>query len=206
MQINFGRKSRLTALGVGLTAAAALAISSSGPALADTTDTGGTATIGLSRAFIVGAAKSNVIILPETPVTSSYDSTASSDAFTGPVTGGDGEVSVFFGNVQLGGSLVLINAASGKTVTITGLDLNLFTGALTGILPGGTSQTALAYIGGDISTGSDPGPPATETLSADELALSGKAARALNTGLSTTSFKRGTNIGSFTTTFDVTVT
>lgn len=128
------------------------------------------------------------------------------DAYTVPVTGGNGEVSIFTGTVDFGGSLVLINGATGKTVTVTNLRLNLFTAALTGTFPGGTRQTALAYLNGDISSGSSAGPPATETLSADQLDLSWKAATALNAGLSTTVFKRGTNIGNFTTTFDVTIT
>jgi hypothetical protein len=182
----------------------AVAVSSSGPALADTADTGGTATISMTGSFLTGLAKSNVVVLPGTPTTSSYANGL--DAYTVPVTGGNGEVSTFFGTVDLGGSLVLINGASGKTVTITNLELNLFTGALTGAFAGGTHQTALAYLTGDISTSSSAGPPATETLSADEIHLSLKAAAALNTSLATTVFKRGTNIGTFTTTFDVTIT
>lgn len=203
MHIAFGRKPRLIALGAGLLTAAAVAVLGSGPALADTADTGGTATVNLTGSFLTGLAKSNVIVLPGAPATSSYANGL--DAYTVPVTGGNGEVNIFFGTVDLGGSLVLINGASGKTVTITNLELNLFTGALTGTFPGGTSQTALAYLGGDITTSSDPGPPVTETLSADLITLSWKAARALDTDLNSTVFKRGTNIGRFTTTFDVTV-
>jgi hypothetical protein len=98
-----------------------------------------------------------------------------------------------------------MNAKASKTVTITSLELNLFTGGLTGVLPGGTAQTALAYLGGDVSTSSQPGPPATESLNADQLKLSGKAAKTLNTDLGTTAFLEGSDIGTFATTFDVTV-
>jgi hypothetical protein len=182
MHIAFGRKSRLTALGAGLITAAALAVSSSGPALADTADTGGTAVVSLTGSFLTSLAKSNVIVLPGTPATSSF--ATGPDAYTVPVTGGNGEVSIFFGN----------------------LELDLFTGALTGTFPGSTRQTALAYLAGDISASSSAGPPATETLSAGQFDLSWKAATALNDGLGTTVLKRGTNIGNFTTTFDVTST
>ena len=57
-----------------------------------------------------------------------------------PVTGGNGEVSNFYGILDLGGSLNVVNAATGKTVAITGLELNFFTGALTGIFPGGPAH------------------------------------------------------------------
>jgi hypothetical protein len=200
MHITFGRKSRLTALGAGLITAAAVAISASGPALADTADTGGTAAISTPRAIVVGLAKSTIIMLPGNPASSSYAKGA--DTVTLPVTGGNGEVGNLFGTVNFGGSLIIINAKAGKTVTITSLKLNFFNGALTGVLPGGTTQTALAYVGGNMSTSSDP---ATETFSCDELNLSAKAAKALNTDLNTTVFIRGTNIGAFTTTFDVTI-
>jgi hypothetical protein len=203
MHITFGRKSRLTALGAGLITAAAVAVSASGPALADTADTGGTAAISTPRAIVVGLAKSTIIMLPGNPASSSYAKGA--DIVTLPVTGGNGEVGNFFGTVNFGGRLIIINSKAGKTVTITSLKLNFFTGALTGVFPGGTTQTALAYTGGNMSASSDPGPPATETFSCDELHLSGKAAKALNTDLNTTVFIRGTNIGAFTTTFDVTV-
>jgi hypothetical protein len=204
MHITLGRRSRLTALGAGLVTAAALAISSAGPALADTSDTGGSASLAVADTFLVGLAKSAIIVLPESPVTSSDASGA--DTFSLPVTGGNGEVSNFYGVLDLGGSINVVDAATGKSVAITGIELNFFTGALTGSFPGGTRHTTLAYLNGNMSDSSNAGPPATETFSCDELNLSLKAATALNTGLGTKAFKRGTSIGAFATTFDVTIT
>lgn len=198
----FGRKSRLTVLGASVVAAAAVAISASGPALANTTDTGGTAAISVPRAIVVGLAKSTIITLAGHPGSASYAKGV--QTYTLPVTGGTGEVSNFTGIVDYGGRLIIINSSAGHTVTITNLELNFFTGALTGKLPGMTTQTALAYVGGDMSTSSDPGPPPTETFTADQLHLSGKAATALNADLHTTVFIRGADIGGITTTFDVT--
>jgi hypothetical protein len=204
MHITLGRRSRLTALGAGLITAAALAVSSAGPALADTVDTGGSASLAIPDTFLVGLAKSSIIVLPESPVTSSDASGA--DTFTLPVAGGNGEVGNFYGTLNLGGSINIVDAATGKSVAITGIELNFFTGALTGIFPGGIHHSTLAYLNGVMSSSSSAGPPATETFTCDELDLSLKAATALNTGLGTKAFKKGTNIGAFTTTFDVTVT
>ena len=193
MHITFGRRPRLIALGAGLLTAAAFALSASGPALADTTDTGGSGTLSVPVAVVAGLAKANIAALPGTPATSSFDPTAGTDSFTMPVTGGTGEVSNFSGKVEFGGSMVFINGATGKSVTITG------------ILPGGTKHTVLAYVRGDSSTRTSAGPPATETFTTDELDLSSKAAGALNTGLGTKAFIKGTGIGGFTTTYDVTI-
>jgi hypothetical protein len=203
MRITFGRKSRLATLGAGLLTAAVVAVSGSGPALADTTDTGGTASLSVPVAVVAGLANASIVMLPGNPASSSFASGA--NTVTMLVTGGNGEVTNFYGNVNFGGSLVFINAKAGKTLTISDLKLNFFTGAITGVFSGGTTRTALGYFSGSMSTSTDPGPPISETFSADEVDLSGKAAKALNTGLATTIFKRGIIIGAFTTTFAVTV-
>ncbi len=203
MPIRFGRRGRLITLASGMAAAAAVAIAASGPALADTADTGGTAAISVPQSFVTGLAKSSVILFAGAPATSSY--ATGIDTYSLTVTGGNGEVSTFTGVVDLGGTLVAVNAANGKTATISNLQLNFYTGALTGQVTGSTAQIAVAYLGGDLSDSSDPGPPATETVTADQLNLSLKAARALNAALSRTAFKRGAGLGGFTTTFDVTV-
>jgi len=204
MHISIGRRTRLTALGAGLLSAAAFALSAAGPAAADTADTGGTAALSVPRAAVVGLGKSSVIMLPGSPGSASYASGA--ETFTMPVTGGTGEVGNFSGIVDLGGKLVVINTKAGHTVNITDIQLNFFTGALTGVLPGGTAHTPLAYLSGDLSTSKDPGPPATETVSSSEVDMSGKLAAALNKALNTTAFVKGTNMGAFTATFDVTIT
>jgi hypothetical protein len=204
MHISIGRRTRLTALGVGLISAAAIALSAAVPAAADTTDTGGTAALSIPRATVVGLGKSTVILLPGSPASAGY--AAGAETFTMPVTGGTGEVSNFSGIVDLGGKLVVINTKGGHTVNITDLELNLFTGAITGVLPGSTAHMALGYLDGDLSTSSDPGPPATETISSTEVDMSAKLASALNTALSTTAFTKGANVGAFTATFDVTIT
>lgn len=207
MHISIGRRSRLTALGAGLVSAAAIAVSASGPALADTADTGGSASLAVPVAVVAGLANANIVMLPGTPATSSFDPKARTDTVTNPVTGGNAEVRNFYGILKLGGSLVVMDAKTHKSVNITGLQVNLFQGTLQGILPGNTTVTTLAYLNGVMSTSSDAGPPATETLTCSALSLSTKAATALNTDLGVTRvFRHGINIGSFTTTFDVTVT
>jgi len=201
MHISIGRRARLTALGAGLISAAAFALSAAGPAAADTTDTGGTAALSVPRVAVVGLAKSTVILLPGSPGSASYAHGA--ETFTMPVTGGTGEVSNFSGKVDLGGKLIVINTKAGHTVNITDLQLNFFTGALTGVLSGSTAHMPLAFLSGVLSTSSDPGPPATETVSSSEVDMSGKLASALNKALGTKAFVKGTNMGTFTATFDV---
>ncbi|HEX9032253.1 MAG TPA: hypothetical protein VF834_10450 [Streptosporangiaceae bacterium] len=206
MHLTIGRRARLTVLGAGLITAAAVALSATGPALADTTDTGGTATITIPRSYIVHLAKSGVVLLAGAPSTSSYTAGpgnfSSTDAYTLPVTGGNGEVSNFYGTVDLGGTLVVISAAHSQTATITDLKINFFNGTLTGVIDGAARPVTIAYISGNLSSSTGTG---TETFTATQLAFGARAAAALNTALGTTVFARATNLGSLSTTYDVTV-
>ena len=205
MHISFGRKSRLVTLGAGIAAAAAIALSASGPALADTADTGGTATLSVPKATVDAWARTNVLLLAGAPATSSF--AAGQSSYTLNVTGGNGEVSNFTGILQLGGGkLVFLNDKTGRTVVVTGVQLNFFNGSIQGIMPGSTKEMALAFLSGDMSTSSNPGPPATETFSCDQVVLGATAAKALDTALNTTGFSRGMSLGGLTTTFDVTIT
>lgn len=207
MHIAIGRGFRLGALGAGLITAAAVALSASAPALADTADTGGSATITIPRADLVGLAKVGILVLPGGPAASSYtqgpSNFSSFDAFTFPVTGGNGEVSNFSGTVDLGGSLTLINSAHSQTVTISGLELNFFTGALEGIIGAGPHHTTIAWIGGNLSSSTGSG---TETFSSTQLTVAAKGASQLNAALGTKALIKGIILGSFTTTYDVTIT
>ena len=205
MPISIGRLARVTALGTGLIAAAAIALSTTS-ASADTTDTGGSATITVPRSYVVGLAKQGVILLAGGPASASYTAgqgnASSTESCTFTVTGGNGEVANFYGTVQLGGTLVVINAAHSQTATITDLRLDFFNGTLTGVIDGASAPTAIAYISGSLTESTGTG---TETFSASKLMLSGKAATALNAALGTKAFLRATDIGAFTTTFDVTI-
>ena len=204
MHITFGRRSRLTALGAGLITAAALAVSSAGPALADTADTGGSASLAIPDTFLVGLAKSAIIVLPESPVTSS-DATGA-DTYTLPGH-----------RRQRRGQQLLRHPRPRRqhqgrrrrdpqvrrhhrhrAELLHRRPHRHLPGRRPSTPPWPTSTATCPQS-------SSAGPPATETFSCDELDLSAKAATALNTGLGTKAFKRGTSVGAFTTTFDVTI-
>lgn len=205
MQITFGRRTRLGILGAGLITATAVALSSSAVAFADTTDTGGSATVTIPRADLVALGKLGVMILPGAPATGSYvqgpSNFKSFENITTPVTGGTGEVSNFSGIVQMGGSLVLVNTAHSQTVTITGLQLNFFTGALQGIINGAPHHTTIAWVSGTLSSSSGGG---SETFSCTQLITAGTGVSAINAALGAKVLIKGIDLGAFTTTYTVT--
>jgi hypothetical protein len=192
---SFGRWTRLAALSAGVAAAAAIAFTSAGSALADPSDGTGTATITFNTKFLSHLAKWGIYLLPENPATSS--DTGGYDAFTFTVTGGNGSDTNFTGNVSLGGRLTLIDGITGKAVHFTSLQLDYFDGVITGTPEGTTTPIWIADIAGSLATSNNTG---TETFSASNLTLDPQGARYLNTTLHSTSTgkKNGKTYTAFT--------
>jgi hypothetical protein len=181
MSIAIGRWTRLAALGAGLATAAAIAVSASGPALADPVDGTGTATITFNTKFLSHLAQWGIIVIPETPASSSDN--GGYDAFTLPVTGGNGSDTNFSGDVNLGGGLTFIDATTGTAVHFTSLELDYYDGVITGV-PEGTTQTIwIADIAGNLSTTNATG---SQTFKASQLTLDPQGASYLNTTLKST--------------------
>ena len=182
MSVTIGRWTRLAALGAGLATAAAIALASAGPALADPVDGTGTATITFNTHFLANLAKWGIIVIPENPASSS--DTSGYDAFTLPVTGGNGSDTNYSGDVDLAGALTFIDAATGQTVQFTSLELDYYDGVITGV-PAGTTQTIwIADIAGNLWTNNGTG---SETFGASQLAIDPQGASYLNTTLRSTS-------------------
>jgi len=201
MRRTFGRVSRLAVLGGGIVTAAALALSSAAPALADTTDTGGTATITFSLQYMEHLTKAGILVLPGAPATGSFAAGFYNATLT--VTGGNAEVNNFFGALKIGGGkLRIVNADNGKFVTLAGFSFNFNDGTLSAKPVGSTTRVTIADIGGDLSESEMGTPPnVTENFACDQLPVDAAGATFLNKALGTTAFKAGDDLGGFTTTF-----
>jgi hypothetical protein len=178
MGIRISRWTSLAALGAGLATAAAFSLSSAGTALADATDGTGTAVINVNLKVITGLAKWGIVIVPETPAWNSDN--AGVDGYNTTVTGGDGSDTNFSGMVDLGGALTVIDGQTGKSVELTDLELNYFTGTITAVPAGTTKAIAIADLGGNTSVNNGTG---TETFSASILTIDSHGATYLNKAL-----------------------
>src|SRR5271166_2998317 len=165
MRITMGRWSRVAALGAGVATAIAVATSAAGPALAGTTDTGGTASVSLSNPYVLSLAKAGVVVFAAGTATENWSGNSAN--YNLAVTGGTGEIANFYGFVNLGGKLRVANAQNGKAVTLAGLSFSFDTGVLSAKPIGSKTRVAIADIGGNLSTDSEAGPPPTESFSCD---------------------------------------
>jgi hypothetical protein len=203
MHALFSRGSRLATLAAGTVTAAVIALTagSAAPALADTVDTGGSATVTFWNTFLLPTFKSGILVSPVAPGTSTFN--GHRETATWPVTGGDAEINKLFGTVQLGGGMIFINTSSGASAVLTNLGFSLDDGKIVGTPAGTSKPVALVDIAGDLTAGSSAGPPATETFKSSNLRLDAAGAKFLNKALGTTVFKKGENVGKFATTWDV---
>jgi hypothetical protein len=174
---------------LGLAAAAAVAA----PAALAQTDTGGTVTVTVPYSYIVQLAKAGVVEVPLPPASLSSSTSNQTVTATFPVTGGDGDVSVFNGSLDLGGTLDLVSI-KGHLVTLSNLQFNLSSGTISAT-PGGSSTPVTLY---DIAGSVTIGPGATsQTYSSTALDVDPAGASYLDSALGTSAFTAGQDVGTF---------
>ncbi|MER8187007.1 hypothetical protein [Kitasatospora sp. NPDC094015] len=183
------------AAGTATLALAAGAVAAT-PAAAATPATG-SIVVNESNTFFQQAALAGIIALPLPSGTGSYDGTTGLSA-TFPVTGGVADIPQFYGNVEVGGSLLVIDVKTGRSLVFKQLAFSVDSWQLTGVPAGSTTPIALADPAGDARvtrTG------ALQTLTSADLTVDAQAAQLLDQKLNTTFFAAGQSIGSLTVNF-----
>jgi hypothetical protein len=157
------------------------------PAMADTTDTGGSTTLTADNTFLINQAKAGIAEIPQSPATTTVSSTGVVTV-TLPVTGGNANISILGGTLDLGGSLKFVDVKTRKCVTFSSLQLSYDTGQLSGVPSGGTSQVPLDDLSGNISYSVSG---TTQTLTTDSLIVDPAGASYLDSVLHTTFYGSG---------------
>ncbi|MGF1430142.1 hypothetical protein [Kitasatospora sp. LaBMicrA B282] len=192
---------RVAASAAALLAAAALAVTGlSDTALADTATTTaptGSLVVQEDNTFLQNSASNGIIAIALPNATPGFSTTTGLSA-TFPVTGGSVNLEGFYGSVQLGGGLLLVNVTNGHTVIFNNLTFNAAQWAVTGVPMGQTTPVKLL----------DPGRPVlqksgtTQTLTSSDLEVDAQGAAYADTNLGTTFFvarqHAGTGVLTFT--------
>jgi hypothetical protein len=183
--------------GIALTAPAALA----------QTDTGGTVAITVPLSYIEHLAKAGVVAFPRPFSELSVNTTDQTATITFTVTGGDGDVQVFLGSVDLSGSLTIVDVhghhgrghhARVRKVTFGDLQLNLQEGEIVGTPDGSSTVVPLLDVGGEVS--SVPG-FTSQSYDASELNVDPAGVSYLNSALRTSAFNDTADVGSLAATW-----
>lgn len=189
---------RLLAIPVAAAAAITAGVVAASPAMADVTDTGGTATVTVPFAYIAQLAKGGAVEIPQSPATTSADTTNQVVNVGLPVTGGNADASVIFGTLELGGSVKI--ATRHGCVTLTNIVYSIDDQAIEATPSGSSTPVPLLDLGGSI-VASISG--TTQSVTASELDVDSAGAAYLDSALRTSAFVAGDNAGSFSATWTV---
>jgi hypothetical protein len=187
MRRSWARFLAVPTVAVGIAAGVTVAA----PAAFAQSDTSGTVAVTVPFSYIAQLAKAGVVVFPVPLSELSVDKSAQTVTITFNVTGGNGDVSVFFGQVNLSGTLTFA-AINGRHVTVSGLDLNLANGDIEGTPAGSSTPVPLLDLNGNIS---DSVNGTSETYGASELDVDPAGAAYLNNALHRTAFTAGQNTG-----------
>jgi len=180
-----------------------LAVGTATPAIAGTTDTGGSAVVTLAGPVVAGLAKAGIVVLPTGTGTAAAH--GRQENLTLQVTGGNGDYVTGTGHVSLGGSLVLIDGSTGRAATLGQLRFSYDSAKIVAV-PVGSGQIPVISVGGALAATTNAGPPVSQSFSASALIVTASGARYLDSALRTKYFKSGADIGAFAATYDTTAT
>jgi hypothetical protein len=162
------------------------------PAADASTDTGGTVAITTTFSYVAQLCGQGVAIVPLSPASTSADTSSQTVTVSFPVTGGDGDIAVFSGQVDLGGTLDVVNANNGDLLTMNDLQLNLQNGTIDGTPAGSSTSVPLFYPSGNIVVG---GSASSDSITASALDVDPTGATYLDSALGTSAFTAGQTIG-----------
>jgi hypothetical protein len=188
MRRSWARFLAVPTVAVGIAAGVTVAA----PAAFAQSDTSGTVTVTVPLSYIAQLAKAGVVAFPVPLSELSVDKSAQTVTITFTVTGGNGDVSVFFGQVNLSGTIVIVND-QGTQVTLGSLDLNLANGVIEGTPAGSSTPVPLLDLNGNVGFSVNG---TSETYSASELDVDPAGAAYLNSALHSSAFVAGQNVGS----------
>lgn len=147
--------------------------------------------------YIVQLAQAGVAEFPLPLSDLSADNTSKTVTATFSATGGNANLAVSFGSVDLAGKVVVV-AGNGSTVTFSNLVLNVRGADIEATPAGSTTAVRLLDLRGGVEswTGSTPSPEFTDTWQADKVVVDSAGAAYLDNALGTTAFTAGQVAGS----------
>jgi len=190
---------------VGIVAGAALAAPAA-HAQTVSIDTSGTVTVTVPLSYIEQLAKAGIVEFPVPLSELSVDAASQTATVTFSVSGGDADVSVFYGSLDLSGSVDIADA-NGNLLTLDGLQLNVATGQVEATPAGSGTPVVLLDLGGSVSFSSTVSSTNSNAYSdvydSSELIVDSAGASYLDSALHTKAFAAGQDVGSMAASWSV---
>ncbi|MFI9270124.1 hypothetical protein ACIGXM_05340 [Kitasatospora sp. NPDC052896] len=179
--------------GLGGTALAAAPASTAGTTTAPT----GSLVLQEDGAFLQQSLSAGIVAIALPGATTGYSSSTGFSA-SFPVTGGSADVPGYYGNIQVGGNLLLVSARTGRTVVFTKLAFSVDNWAITGVPLGGTTPVNLLDPVGNTNIAVSG---KTQTMQASDLEVDPQGAQYADAQLNTSFLVAGQHAGTASLTF-----
>jgi hypothetical protein len=165
-------------------------------------DTGGTVSITVPLSFVEQLAKAGIVEFPVPLSDLSVNTSNKTATATFTVTGGDADVSIFYGSLDLSGS-VDVGDVNGNLLTLGGLQLDVLNGQLDATPAGSSTPVVLLDLEANTS-GVTPGTGSTtDVYDSSDLVIDSAGAAYLDSALDTSAFQAGQQVGTLSSTWTV---
>jgi hypothetical protein len=196
MRRSWARLLVVPAVAIGITAGVTVAA----PAAFAQTDSAGTVAVTLPFSYVAQLAKAGAVVVPVPLSELSVNKSNQTVTITFTVTGGDGDIGTFSGQVDLSGKLkaAAVSRHGLRVVTVRGLDLNLVNGDIEGTPAHSSTSVALLDLAGNIAfsnTSNATGTSYAQTYSASDLTVDPAGAAYLDGALNTSAFVANQDTG-----------
>jgi hypothetical protein len=173
-------------------------------------DTSGTVAITVPFSYVLQLAKAGIVEFPVPLSELSVDTSNETATVTFTVTGGDADVNVTFGQVDLSGSIDVVNRHRHHhrhLLRLGGLELDVANGQVDATPPGSSTPVVLLDLGGSVVSSSTPSSTnplaSSDVYDASELTVDPAGAAYLDSALHTSAFQAGQDVGSIAASWDV---
>jgi hypothetical protein len=165
-------------------------------------DTGGSVSITVPLSFVEQLAKAGIVEFPVPLSDLSVNTSNETATATFTVTGGDADVSIFYGSLDLSGS-VDVGDANGNLLTLGGLQLDVEGAELVATPAGSSTPVVLLDLRDNTSQITHGTSSTTDVYDSSDLVVDPAGAAYLDSALGTSAFQAGQQVGTLSSSWTV---
>jgi hypothetical protein len=166
------------------------------------TDTGGSVSITVPLSFVAQLANAGIVEFPVPLSDLSVNTSNETATATFTVTGGDGNVGLLYGTVDLSGSVDIADA-NGNLLTLGSLQLDVLNGQFDATPAGSSTPVVLLDLKGNTTSVTVGTSSSTDVYDSSDLVVDSAGAAYLDSALGTSAFQAGQQVGTLSSSWTV---
>jgi outer membrane usher protein FimD/PapC len=167
-------------------------------------DTGGSVSITVPLSFVAQLAKAGIVEFPVPVSDLSVNTSNETATATFTVTGGDGNVGLLYGTVDLSGSVDVVGVHGHlNLVTLGSLQLDVLNGQFDATPAGSSTPVVLLDLKGNTTSVTAGTSSSTDVYDSSDLVVDSAGAAYLDSALGTSAFQAGQQVGTLSSSWTV---